>query len=983
MKESKQVKKIVFPTDYHPVCLSDTDIDSSHAVEEQSSNNDNTKPSWKNEEEWFRTIIHRPSFIDHISLKKYLRCSDPIINKYIKPEVHYLSTTPQGIINESHVFYDLGELTKFLKNTTKVMRRTIMINMYDYPDLITEETINKVQRYLNLNKKSNPATRKSLEEYLKEKFAPFYFAHVKVNKKSTAKLYTQCELFPYPYEGSLLDDKFISKEDLIIKNEGNTDLRPLSLRSETIDKILFETAMIEIDYFCISDTGEETQTQNESSNLSPKVKESEENASKNTSTESINTPRLNRKSRLFLREEKYEEKKAHFDSDNNPGQWVRVGYEYWLDFIKPIQELQNNNSQNSTEKSNGTPEDEHTENHPQEQELDIITKRMENSFISKIGYTNETDKPYNPDPTIIEIYSSQPDSMISGNGIYFRLMYDIFSHTNNRIFLTGKAGTGKTTMTCVLIRLLQHIGKKLMLCATTGTAAYNINQNLEQMPSLKEKLQCRTVHTAFKIKEKVFPYTTEGSDDIPELINSDAIIIDEISMMRMDVFRYVMRSINKAEALCRQKFYETHSKDEIYKGKQVILVGDFFQLPPVITDTDVFYLNINHWPKDWIEKGGYAFFAPEWKDSGFITYKLEEPFRQKGEQGFLELLDKIRFNNLDAKGYLDNNTKTTLNRRYQSYVLSKRMRNNTIHLFGHKADVEAHNIFMQGKLQGPSRTYNATSKIGSYELSNEELDLYNIESPLMLKVGDKIITTKNDPHHRYHNGRFGTVEELTDDYVKVKFSNGELCNIERVEYVISDATLNEPYTASNTISPKVKVIINQFPLRLAYAITIHKAQGMTLESACIDPGSWENGQLYTALSRLKSLNDLYLLRKISNSMLKKSLRTSNEVIAFDQGKQSIGISSPPSEEGLSNSPRIFDIIRISSVIKQKVYDHASISKLSPEMLEKLYELTKQALDIIIPPDDATDKTGYTSKSADEPAKTESTTSSENSSSDAK
>ena len=99
------------------------------------------------------------------------------------------------------------------------------------------------------------------------------------------------------------------------------------------------------------------------------------------------------------------------------------------------------------------------------------------------------------------------------------------------------------------------------------------------------------------------------------------------------------------------------------------------------------------------------------------------------------------------------------------------MRNNTIHLLGHKADVEAHNIFMQGKLQGPSRTYNATSKIGSYELSNEELDLYNIESPLMLKVGDKIITTKNDPHHRYHNGRFGTVEELTDDYVKVKFSN--------------------------------------------------------------------------------------------------------------------------------------------------------------------------------------------------------------------
>ena len=147
MKESKQVKKIVFPTDYHPVCLSDTDIDSSHAVEEQSSNNDNTKPSWKNEEEWFRTIIHRPSFIDHISLKKYLRCSDPIINKYIKPEVHYLSTTPQGIINESHVFYDLGELTKFLKNTTKVMRRTIMINMYDYPDLITEETINKVSSF--------------------------------------------------------------------------------------------------------------------------------------------------------------------------------------------------------------------------------------------------------------------------------------------------------------------------------------------------------------------------------------------------------------------------------------------------------------------------------------------------------------------------------------------------------------------------------------------------------------------------------------------------------------------------------------------------------------------------------------------------------------------------------------------------------------------------------------------------------------------
>ena len=1007
MKESsksKEYKIIKFPTDYHPLGLSDTNSTSSRADEEKPLDNDNIQndsamanekqpdstdntknvPKWDSEEEWFKAIIHRTQFIDHITLKKHLRCSDPIINRYIKPEVHYLSTTPQGIKGESHIYYDFEELTSFLKNTTRVMRRTIMINLYGYPDLINEETIKKVQQYLNLDKKSSPRTRESLEEYLKYNFTPFYLAHVKVNKKSTAKLYTQCKLFPFPYEGSLLNDEFIGKEDLIIKNEGNTDLRPLSLRSETIDKILFETAMIEIDYFCISDAKEDTQQQSESSDIVPNESRTEEKISHNSSAEGEDTIRNNRMSRLFLKEERYEEKKPHFDSENSPKQWIRVGYESWVNFINAKQDFQVKNSLSSDENSILNPEANNTVTQPEEQDFDSTTKKIARSFLDKIGYDNKADK---PNSETIESYATAKDSMIDGTGIYFRFMNDIISHDKKHVFLSGKAGTGKTTMICVLIRLLQHMGKKIMLCATTGTAAYNINQYLEQMPSLEKAIQCSTVHTAFKIKDSVFPYTTKGSADIPELINSDVIIIDEISMMRMDVFRYVMRSISKADEVCRQRFNETHSGAEVYKEKQVILVGDFFQLPPVITESDKFHLNINHWPKDWIEKGGYAFFAPEWNASGFETFKLKEAFRQKGDSDFSGLLDKIRYNKRDKEGNLDNDVITRLNKRYQSYLDSKKSLNNTIHLLGRRADAEEHNFFMQDKLREPFRVYEATPQKGSYKLSDNEKEIYNISSPLKLKTGDKIITTKNDPHHRYYNGRFGTVKELGDDYVTVEFKNGESCKIEKVDYVINDVRTDEPYADFNASSPKVKVVIKQFPLQLAYALTIHKAQGMTLESACIDPGAWENGQLYTALSRLKRIDDLYLLRSFNASMLK----TSSEVIAFDkindkestEGQKDIGISSPPSEESLLNNSRIADIIKYSSYINKKVYDHTFLSQLSSEMLEKLYELTKQALDVVNPPnDDAASKTEDTSDSTGKSDNADSESNSENTASDA-
>lgn len=1001
MKESsksKEYKIIKFPTDYHPLDLSDTNSDSSHADEEKSLNSDNIQnnaalanekqpnstdntkniPKWDSEEEWFKAIIHRTQFIDHITLKKHLRCSDPIINRYIKPEVHYLSTTPQGIKGESHIYYDFEELTSFLKKTTMVMRRTIMINLYGYPDLINEETIKKVQQYLNLGKKSSQRTRESLEEYLKYNFTPFYLAHVKVNKKSTAKLYTQCKLFPYPYEGSLLNDKFIGKEDLIIKNEGNTDLRPLSLRSETIDKILFETAMIEIDYFCISDAKEDTQQQSESSDIVPNENRTEEKISHNSSAEGEETIRTNRMSRLFLKEERYEEKKPHYNSENSPEQWIRVGYESWMNFINAKQDSQVKNSQKSEENSKVTKDTDDTLIQLEAQDFDSTTKKIARSFLDKIGYDNKADK---PDSETIESYATEKDSMIDGTGIYFRFMNDIISHGKKRVFLSGKAGTGKTTMICVLIRLLQHMGKKIMLCATTGTAAYNINQYLDQMPSLEKDIQCSTVHTAFKIKDSVFPYTTKGSADIPELINSDAIIIDEISMMRMDVFRYVMRSISKADEVCRQRFNETHSEAEVYNEKQVILVGDFFQLPPVITESDKFHLNINHWPKDWIEKGGYAFFAPDWNDASFETFKLKEAFRQKDDSAFYGLLDKIRYNKRDKEGNLDNDIITYLNKRYQSYLDSKKSLTDTIHLLGRRADAEEHNFIMQDKLRKPFRVYEATPQKGSYKLSDNEKEIYNISSPLKLKTGDKIITTKNDPHHRYYNGRFGTVKELGDDYVTVEFKNGESCKIEKVDYIINDIRSDEPYTDFNASSPKVKVVIKQFPLQLAYALTIHKAQGMTLESACIDPGAWENGQLYTALSRLKRIDDLYLLRSFNASMLK----TSSEVIAFDkindkestEGQKDIGISSPPSEESLLNNSRIADIIKYSSYINKKVYDHTFLSQLSSEMLEKLYELTKQALDVVNPPnDDTAAKTEDTSESTGKSDKADSESSRE-------
>ena len=401
------------------------------------------------------------------------------------------------------------------------------------------------------------------------------------------------------------------------------------------------------------------------------------------------------------------------------------------------------------------------------------------------------------------------------------LAWQVIENTGTHLFLTGKAGTGKTTF---LRRLKELTPKRMVVVAPTGIAAINAGGV--------------TIHSFFQLN--FAPYIPEstfnsaqqsfhkfGKEKINIIRSMDLLVIDEISMVRAD-------QLDAVDAVLRR--YRDRSKP--FGGVQLLMIGDLQQLAPVVKEEDWNLLTSYY-------DTAFFFGSHSLKETEYITIELKKVYRQS-DTAFVGLLNKIR----DKEA--DESVLEELNKRYLP-EFRPREEEGYIRLTTHNYQAQQYNDRQLLSLSGRAFSFQARVE-GTFPES-----AYPADEMLTVKEGAQIMFIKNDSsgEHRYYNGMIGLVTAVGKDGIRVK-GNGESQDflLETEEWTNSKYSLN-PQTKE--ITEEVEGTFRQYPIRLAWAITIHKSQGLTFERAIIDANaSFAHGQVYVALSRCKSLQGLVL-----------------------------------------------------------------------------------------------------------------------------
>lgn len=412
--------------------------------------------------------------------------------------------------------------------------------------------------------------------------------------------------------------------------------------------------------------------------------------------------------------------------------------------------------------------------------------------------------------------------MNSLDNVELNLASEYVRDTGCNIFLTGKAGTGKTTF---LRNLKKNSAKRMIVTAPTGVAAINAGgvtlHSFFQLPfgPFVPGSECHE-----RNGQRKFKFSQEKKQIIKNL---DVLIIDEISMVRADL-------LDSVDAVLRRH----RANDLPFGGIQILMIGDLYQLPPVVKFDEWEVLKYYY-------SSAYFFSSTALNQTELITIELKHIYRQS-DVHFIDFLNRIRNNRLDSAAIGE------LNKRYMAHF-KPREEEGYITLTTHNESADRNNHNRLAALTGSEYPFDA-------EISGDFPEhAYPAPGTLVLKKGAQVMFLRNDssPERRYFNGKIGKIIGLNQEIVRI------LCSGESEEIVVEPITWeNIKYSVnreSNEIEEETIGTFKQYPLKPAWAITIHKSQGLTFEKAVIDVQSaFTHGQVYVALSRCKTFNGLVL-----------------------------------------------------------------------------------------------------------------------------
>ena len=432
---------------------------------------------------------------------------------------------------------------------------------------------------------------------------------------------------------------------------------------------------------------------------------------------------------------------------------------------------------------------------------------------------------------------------------YYQLAHDFALFTNRSIFLTGKAGTGKTTF---LHKLKKETKKQIAVVAPTGVAAINAGGT--------------TMHSFFQLPFNPFIPTLEGRKNLIDKMKMqgnrrkviqelELLVIDEISMVRADV-------LDAVDTILRHVRYRNN---EPFGGVQVIFIGDMFQLSPVASDEEWRMLSQYY-------SSPYFFHSQAILQQQPVYIELDKIFRQTNGE-FIRVLNEVRNNCLSDSGL------KLLQSRYNPLFVPP-ADDTFITLTTHNYKADQINAEELAKVKGKIYSFDAEIQ-GEYPEKS-----YPTEKTLELKIGAKVMFLKNDTEtpRRFFNGKIGVVKSVEEETITIKCPD-DYDTIELGKAVWENIRYSTNPNTKQIEEEELGKFI-QFPLRLAWAITIHKSQGLTFDKAVIDAGAaFAPGQVYVALSRCRSLEGMVLLSKINPA----TIQNDRQIVEHERGKLPVEI----------------------------------------------------------------------------------------------
>lgn len=445
---------------------------------------------------------------------------------------------------------------------------------------------------------------------------------------------------------------------------------------------------------------------------------------------------------------------------------------------------------------------------------------------------------------IIDGIELDPDNKEFNSAINF------VENTDRIIYLTGHAGTGKTTF---LKYLRNRASENTVILAPTGVAAVNAGgQTIHSFFHLPLSLfvpgdrRFRTqIDPDDEDKSIFWDHFTFNHEHLEVIRNLELLVIDEVSMVRCDI----MDAIDSILRILRDR------EDELFGGAKLLLIGDTFQLPPIVKGDEWDILKQFY-------NSEFFFSSKAIVNAGLVYIELKKIYRQS-DIDFIQLLNKVRVNAMSGEDMVK------LNSRYNSCFKPKDQENYII-LATHNYIVQETNQIKLIELDGESIEYKADI------IDEFPSQMMPTDSTLILKSGAQIMFIRNHPDKLYYSGKIGIVEELFEDGISVRFEDGDIVVVKQEKWENRRYTWNP---AKGRIEEQVVGWFFQLPIKLAWAITVHKSQGLTFSKVIADLSkAFAPGQIYVALSRCTSFEGLVLKSRID----RRAIKADERVIAFSK-----------------------------------------------------------------------------------------------------